>query len=280
MCLNGHKTHNCAVHVCSKRRRFISVQLSSQISSSASLLQFQSREDVRKPTPRLQARIERRGKHLTADPRSAAYGEVKKTTARRIRDIGRNVKTFTVRTSLGGKWNCKGGAKESNLCPPASGILLLSTCSSLYLLLILLLLLLHFSVNVRARYTDTHRHTRARAYTRAHTRTHAHTHIHARTQARIHTHTHTRARTHTHTYTHARTHTHTRTHTYTHIHTTLSLSTCFGLIGQLQVKLVLHCSLHKANATNNNNSVALVNERTIPTERLPLVGEVSAKFCG
>ena len=28
------------------------------------------------------------------------------------------------------------------------------------------------------------------------------------------------------------------------------------------------------------NSVALVRERTIPTERLPPVGEVSANFCG
>jgi hypothetical protein len=28
------------------------------------------------------------------------------------------------------------------------------------------------------------------------------------------------------------------------------------------------------------NSVALVRKRTIPTERLPLVGEVSANFCG
>ena len=31
---------------------------------------------------------------------------------------------------------------------------------------------------------------------------------------------------------------------------------------------------------NNNNSVALVRTRTIPTERLPPVGEVSANFCG
>jgi hypothetical protein len=31
---------------------------------------------------------------------------------------------------------------------------------------------------------------------------------------------------------------------------------------------------------NNNNSVALVRERTIPTERPPIVGEVSASFCG
>jgi hypothetical protein len=28
-----------------------------------------------------------------------------------------------------------------------------------------------------------------------------------------------------------------------------------------------------------NNSVALVHKRTIPTERPPLVGEVSANFC-
>jgi hypothetical protein len=28
------------------------------------------------------------------------------------------------------------------------------------------------------------------------------------------------------------------------------------------------------------NSVALVSKRTIPTERTPLVGEVSANFCG
>jgi hypothetical protein len=31
---------------------------------------------------------------------------------------------------------------------------------------------------------------------------------------------------------------------------------------------------------DNNNSVALVRERTIPTERPPLVGEVSANLCG
>ena len=31
---------------------------------------------------------------------------------------------------------------------------------------------------------------------------------------------------------------------------------------------------------DNLNSVALVRERTIPTERPPPVGEVSAKFCG
>jgi hypothetical protein len=31
---------------------------------------------------------------------------------------------------------------------------------------------------------------------------------------------------------------------------------------------------------HNNNSVALVRERTIPTKRPPLVGDVSANFCG
>jgi hypothetical protein len=30
---------------------------------------------------------------------------------------------------------------------------------------------------------------------------------------------------------------------------------------------------------NDNNSVALVRERTIPTERQPLDGKVSANFC-
>jgi hypothetical protein len=34
------------------------------------------------------------------------------------------------------------------------------------------------------------------------------------------------------------------------------------------------------NNNNNNSSVALVRERTIPAEGLPLVGEVSANFCG
>jgi hypothetical protein len=40
--------------------------------------------------------------------------------------------------------------------------------------------------------------------------------------------------------------------------------------------------VYSQNQTNKNkaNSVALVRERTIPTERPPLVGEVSANFCG
>ena len=38
---------------------------------------------------------------------------------------------------------------------------------------------------------------------------------------------------------------------------------------------LLDCNLVK-----KKNSVALVREQTIPTERPPPVGEVSAKFCG
>jgi hypothetical protein len=34
------------------------------------------------------------------------------------------------------------------------------------------------------------------------------------------------------------------------------------------------------NDNNNNNSVALVRQRAIPTERPPLVGQVSDNFCG
>jgi hypothetical protein len=37
---------------------------------------------------------------------------------------------------------------------------------------------------------------------------------------------------------------------------------------------------HRSNNNNDNNPVVLVRERTIPTERLPLVGEVSVNFCG
>ena len=37
---------------------------------------------------------------------------------------------------------------------------------------------------------------------------------------------------------------------------------------------------YQLDATITPNSVALVRERTIPTERPPPVGEVSANFCG
>jgi hypothetical protein len=36
---------------------------------------------------------------------------------------------------------------------------------------------------------------------------------------------------------------------------------------------------HSNKQNKQTNSVALVHKRTIPTERQPLVGEVSAKFC-
>ena len=39
-------------------------------------------------------------------------------------------------------------------------------------------------------------------------------------------------------------------------------------------------TLKHVGAINKENSVALVRERTIPTERPPPVGEVSANFCG
>jgi hypothetical protein len=38
--------------------------------------------------------------------------------------------------------------------------------------------------------------------------------------------------------------------------------------------------LHCTNNTKKLNPVASVHDRTIPTERLTLVGEVSANFCG
>jgi hypothetical protein len=47
-----------------------------------------------------------------------------------------------------------------------------------------------------------------------------------------------------------------------------------GKVGQ-EARWVLQRSGH-----SNNNSVALVRERNIPTEPHPLVDEVSANFCG
>jgi hypothetical protein len=40
------------------------------------------------------------------------------------------------------------------------------------------------------------------------------------------------------------------------------------------------CSLNRISYYKQTNSVALVRKRTIPTERPPLVGEVSANFSG
>jgi hypothetical protein len=57
----------------------------------------------------------------------------------------------------------------------------------------------------------------------------------------------------------------------------LLCSQCWDLKSDSQQNLV---ALGNNNNNNNNNSVALVRERTIPTERPPLVGEMIANFCG
>jgi hypothetical protein len=43
--------------------------------------------------------------------------------------------------------------------------------------------------------------------------------------------------------------------------------------------MLINCN-NNNNNNNNNNSVTLVRERIIPTERTPLVDEVSVNFCG
>jgi hypothetical protein len=43
---------------------------------------------------------------------------------------------------------------------------------------------------------------------------------------------------------------------------------------------LIHAHYARATPDIKNNSVALVRERTIPTEPPPLVGEVSANFSG
>ena len=43
---------------------------------------------------------------------------------------------------------------------------------------------------------------------------------------------------------------------------------------------ICHTGLFALKTKTKLNSVALVRERTIPTERPPPVGEVSANFCG
>ena len=48
-------------------------------------------------------------------------------------------------------------------------------------------------------------------------------------------------------------------------------------LGMLGLLLTLSC---RTTYIYKLNSVALVRERTIPTERPPPVGEVSANFCG
>ena len=50
--------------------------------------------------------------------------------------------------------------------------------------------------------------------------------------------------------------------------------------GNTRAKLTVELCANKSYKLKKKNSVALVRERTIPTERPPPDGEVSANFCG
>jgi hypothetical protein len=52
------------------------------------------------------------------------------------------------------------------------------------------------------------------------------------------------------------------------------------IVKNLYKSSVIDQILHNRRYENITNSVALVRERSIPTERPPLVSEVSANFCG
>jgi hypothetical protein len=58
----------------------------------------------------------------------------------------------------------------------------------------------------------------------------------------------------------------------------------FGFPGHIKVVFTLYCSLLRVQQHSvykeTKNSVALVRKRTIPTERPPIVGEVTDNFCG
>jgi hypothetical protein len=73
----------------------------------------------------------------------------------------------------------------------------------------------------------------------------------------------------------ARLHTHTHTHTHTQSHQTSMLWVGFEPTISATVTGVSKCWSYLT-----TNSVALVRKRTIPTERPPLVGEVSANVSG
>jgi hypothetical protein len=63
----------------------------------------------------------------------------------------------------------------------------------------------------------------------------------------------------------------------------MSLSTSSHAVHWLRVEYALQNKQNEYINTRTKtklNSVALVRERTIPTERPPPVGEVSANFCG
>jgi hypothetical protein len=74
---------------------------------------------------------------------------------------------------------------------------------------------------------------------------------------------------------------------YRHQPSANSLRTNNNRINLLQHVLIKHGIQHDHTVTNElleadikKNYVALVRERTLPTERLPPVGKVSANFCG
>jgi hypothetical protein len=48
----------------------------------------------------------------------------------------------------------------------------------------------------------------------------------------------------------------------------------------VRISTATYRAIQKNVIKQKQNSVALVSERTIPTERPPIVGEVSANFCG
>ena len=53
-----------------------------------------------------------------------------------------------------------------------------------------------------------------------------------------------------------------------------------SILSELQWRHAKHAAAQGVHYKLKLNSVALVRERTIPTERPPPVGEVSANFCG
>jgi hypothetical protein len=57
------------------------------------------------------------------------------------------------------------------------------------------------------------------------------------------------------------------------------ISLFMSIVSKLAYRIWVILIANKRVKNNNNNSVALVRERSIPTEQLPLVSEVSANFC-
>jgi len=60
----------------------------------------------------------------------------------------------------------------------------------------------------------------------------------------------------------------------------ITISKLWEVLGESNINNTLIKALQNLYGNTNSNSVALVRTRTIPTERPPPVGEVSANFCG